>query len=356
VASSRELTLGKAGDKVAEGLGFVAYSVVVDNYTNSFVRIRGAARDVPPNLFGVVIAIEGTQVAEAELVATVPAVPTPPYPITGATVVFVSDRLPPAAGHQLQLSTQTAQQPLLAKPTDSGVYVFADTVRHTIVFPLPAGTQSVRWNAVTTPATFTHFTVTGNVTGRTYVTLEGNTQSQTNELDSDFRVFPVDTSLTLDFQITAGTSTHIPTASVAVQHVIAELSGKVGVFNGFPVYVARDSSILPPKFEQRNAQLGSGSVVAFSLIPNGGVVTLLTGQANRYFELNGLDIVFDAAPAPDIFLQDSTGQFLAVVAGNATEHLRLDGVPTAVGADLQLFNNSGVNRNGLWVVRYSVLA
>lgn len=174
---SPEFSLTATRPNIAQQLGFVAKAVVVDNYTTSYVRVRGAQRDVPPLVFGVVLSISGTQVAEAQLVATTPAPFSPPTPSAAASLTFYEDALPAQVGHVLQTSQYTPRGVLYPDGVPAASQVgpsFTVGVGASVSknFTLPAGTVDLRvlvvgavTGAIFPPVTLEIF---GNTTGGNY--------------------------------------------------------------------------------------------------------------------------------------------------------------------------------------------
>lgn len=134
---SQSYTLTSNAPKIAQQLSFVARCVQVDNYTSAFVRIPGATRDVPPYLYGTIVPIDGTQIAEASLVATVPPYAAgPPVPSNVASLTFYEADLTPDAGHLLSSAVYNLPQVLGSVTAPANTTVPKS-------FPLPSGTVSV---------------------------------------------------------------------------------------------------------------------------------------------------------------------------------------------------------------------
>lgn len=162
------VTLSPGAQPLHQALGFEARAVIVTNYTSSYVRLPDVGVDLPPFVYGAVVALPpGLRWAAASLVATVPAVSGPPVPIAQASLAWTDQPLPSSPGHLLAQST-FGQMTLVGKVTAaSGV----DTVK---AFALPAGTQSiavasrVSAGTIVRPAILSISDSTGN--GNAYIT------------------------------------------------------------------------------------------------------------------------------------------------------------------------------------------
>lgn len=137
---------------IERNLGFIAHSVIVDNYTPSFVRVPGSVRDVPPFSFGVVLSLDGTDLAKASLVSTTPVFSGPPVPSPAATLTFLSASLPSSAGHLLQSSAFGSRSQLWPDGTSPANQKGASVVvpinsAVNPVFTLPAGATAIRIGA-----------------------------------------------------------------------------------------------------------------------------------------------------------------------------------------------------------------
>lgn len=130
------LTPGTAGP--AQALGFTAASVIVDNYTSSYVSLPDAGKLLPPWCYGTTVALPpGIRHANAVLIPTVPAVAGPPVPRIQCVITWTDQQLLTDPGHLLQQSQYGSQ-------------VVIGTVKggaNTVVGPqniaVPAGTMSI---------------------------------------------------------------------------------------------------------------------------------------------------------------------------------------------------------------------
>jgi hypothetical protein len=156
-------TLTAGSSTMNDGLGFLARAVRVDNLTPSYVRLADAAVDVPPWVWGAVVALpEGVRSARAQLVATTPAISGPPVPSQKATLTWTEDPLPAANGHLLQQSAYGVQQII-------GTLSAANGAVATGTFSVPAGTQAIGFMVYGTVGVPQLVSVQGHTTGGTYL-------------------------------------------------------------------------------------------------------------------------------------------------------------------------------------------
>lgn len=128
-------TLTPGGRALGQSLGFDAAAVIVDNYTSSYVRLPDVGKTIPPWVYGAVVALPpGIRQANASLLATVPAVPGPPVPVSQATLTWTDAALASDPGHLLQQAS-FAQAQIITK-----VQVPATSGTTTGSFSIPAGT------------------------------------------------------------------------------------------------------------------------------------------------------------------------------------------------------------------------
>lgn len=133
------LTLTPGSRPLGLTLGFTAVTVIVDNYTSSYLQLTDAGKTIPPWTYGAVVSLpDGIRQANAKLVPTVPAVAGPPVPASQATLTWTDQPLPADPGHLLQQSAYQQQQ-VLSHPS-----VAANAVSTTTVTP-PAGTMAIGW-------------------------------------------------------------------------------------------------------------------------------------------------------------------------------------------------------------------
>jgi hypothetical protein len=184
-------TLTPGGQPLGVSLGFDARSVLVDNYTSSYVQLTDAGRTIPPWVYGAVVALPpGVRQANAKLLTTTPAPAGPPVPTIVATLTWTDEPLPDSAGHLMAQSQYQLQQ-VLATITTPG-----DSAAHTQSVSLPPGTQAVGY-----VVQFSGFfaagvvSITGDQSGRTWLV-----NSAINTAPLDFQAAPVvaalDTSVT----------------------------------------------------------------------------------------------------------------------------------------------------------------
>jgi hypothetical protein len=132
---SNILTLAPGGRPLDTSLGFEARTVLVTNYTSSYVRLTDAPPDIPPWLYGAVVPLPpGLRQARASLIPTVPAVSGPPTPTAGATLTWLDVALPADPGHLLQ-QAQYGVATVLDR--------FDTSLLATKTYTLPGGTASV---------------------------------------------------------------------------------------------------------------------------------------------------------------------------------------------------------------------
>jgi hypothetical protein len=133
------LTLAPGAVAQAQSLGFTALSVIVDNYTSSYVVLPDAGKTIPPWTYGAVVTLpEGIRQANASLVATVPAVAGPPVPVVQAVLTWTDQPLPADPGHILSQGVYGLQVLLgqVVAPVPPGTAV-------TKTFNVPGGAQVV---------------------------------------------------------------------------------------------------------------------------------------------------------------------------------------------------------------------
>jgi hypothetical protein len=95
------------GVPLDEQLQFMARSVVVDNFTSSWLYVRAARRYVPPG-GGAGLSFPGTQKASIEWRTPPGKTPIPAIPSEAAEVIFSSSSTPEGAGITSQLATSSA--------------------------------------------------------------------------------------------------------------------------------------------------------------------------------------------------------------------------------------------------------
>ena len=127
----------------------MARSVQVDNYTNGFIRIRGAQRDVPPGIFGCIIPLAGTQVAEAAFIPTIPAsAAIPNVPSGVATLTFSETAHVPDSGHMLPtVNSRTQIYPdgtTAGLPGSPSYTIPANSTGTTTTFTVPPNCTNIR--------------------------------------------------------------------------------------------------------------------------------------------------------------------------------------------------------------------
>jgi len=131
------LTMTPGGKPLGQSLGFEAATVIVDNYTSSYVVLVDAGKTIPPWYQGATIPLPvGIRQANAKLVATTPAIPGPPVPTTQATLIWTDVALPADPGHPLQQVTAQQQTVVGTVTAGAGATVNAD-------FPVPAGSLAI---------------------------------------------------------------------------------------------------------------------------------------------------------------------------------------------------------------------
>lgn len=139
---NQQIILNAANPTARTQLGFYARSVIIDNYTTSFVRVRGAARDIPPGIFGAVVNLDsGSAVADCQLITAAPVPALPPTPSADATLTYVEDALSADAGHLIAQSNYQ-RQPIIGTITTAG-----GGVPVSLTFPVPDGAQGIQYFA-----------------------------------------------------------------------------------------------------------------------------------------------------------------------------------------------------------------
>lgn len=130
-----------SGTKVNIGLGFTARSIVVDNWTNQYVRLPAAGQTILPYTVGAVRKCEGTTSAELRFEA--PGGYAEPATVAGETVeaIFTSEDLAYAAG--TSVAPSTAALPQVVKSSDSEASAYTD------VYPIGGKTLSSTVRAFT---------------------------------------------------------------------------------------------------------------------------------------------------------------------------------------------------------------
>jgi len=131
-------TLAPGGQPLAQSLGFEASAVVVDNLTSSYLVLADAGKTIPPWIYGAVVALPpGVRRATAKLVATTPAIPGPPVPLSLATLTWTDQPLPADPGHLLQQSQYGSQVVIGTVKGNANTTVGPTTIA------VPAGTMSI---------------------------------------------------------------------------------------------------------------------------------------------------------------------------------------------------------------------
>lgn len=331
MANSQEFTLTKPGDQIAQQLGFVAKSVVVDNLTSSFVRVSGASRDVPPWMWGVVVPITGSQVAQASLIGVTPAVPTLPVPSAVATLTFSDQDVSATSGYALQQYMTAGEQAASGSPftvTRNGILQVLGQ------FTIPAGSQDL---LIATPvaADIATFQVIGLQSGIHYDAGSFNIVRQRNyvrlhpTLDTSVQVqvVPVNVGGTASVNLVFMFSNYL----VATDQGTAEPVSIVNIQNnpigsrlgrdGLPgLSVSLEQSIAPP-WEQANilGPFATGSVAA------GASVTLIAaGAAGVHTLLKEAVGAIQAAAGSTLSIECPAGTIRTVIDGTFTHQFEFD--------------------------------
>lgn len=183
--SQAVLTLTPGGAPEVQSLGFPARSVIVDNYTSSYVQLPDVGKTIPPWVYGAVVPVQ-TNIARASLIPTVPAIPGPPVPISQCTLTWTAAVLPASAGHLLQ---QSQYSPISTIGTITTVGN-GDTVTKT--FPVPAGSLGIGFIVSSASGFFVPASVTtkGDVSNDGYVS-----ETPVTVLAATGRFFPLDQNL-----------------------------------------------------------------------------------------------------------------------------------------------------------------
>lgn len=156
------LTLVPGSLPQAQSLGFAAVSVIVDNYTSSYVSLPDAGKLLPPWCYGAVVRLPpGIRKAAATLIPTVPAVPGPPVPKVQAVLTWTDQELAGAPGHLLQQVTTILQSAI-------GTLVLpGDAATHFIDVAVPVGTLAIGFIHKSGSGTAI-LTIAGDQTGFSY--------------------------------------------------------------------------------------------------------------------------------------------------------------------------------------------
>jgi hypothetical protein len=177
---SNIFTLAPGGRPVAATLGFQPKAVLVTNYTSSYVRIPDAPPDIPPFVYGAVIALpQGVRNANASLVSALPAPVGPAVPRTEATLTWLDAEMTPAPGTLLPGTLAAVGQLLHTTAPGFGSAGSGS-------FSLPTGTESL--SVITIPGGGSgngSFTLVGATTGFTYF-------SGVKQIGVSYEVVPVD--------------------------------------------------------------------------------------------------------------------------------------------------------------------
>lgn len=152
------------GNALRQSLGFVAQTVVCDNYTSSYLVLTDVGKTIPPWYYGAVVSLPpGLNRASAQLVATTPAIPGPPVPTAEATLTWVDVALQPDPGHPLQQVTTQQETVLGTVSASAGASSTKD-------FTVPAGTLAVGFATYSGSglSTAESVTIQGDQTGMQY--------------------------------------------------------------------------------------------------------------------------------------------------------------------------------------------
>jgi hypothetical protein len=158
------LTMTPGGQAMGQSLGFTAATVVVDNFTSSYVQLTDVGKTIPPWTYGAVVPLpDGIRQADATLAPTVPAIPGPPVPKVQAVLTWTDQALPADPGHLLQQVTTQQETVLGTVHAGAGASATKD-------FAIPAGTLAVGYVAYTGAglSTAAAVTITGDQTGVQY--------------------------------------------------------------------------------------------------------------------------------------------------------------------------------------------
>ena len=135
------LTLVPGGPALAQSLGFDARTVIVDNFTSSYVQLADAGKTIPPWTYGAVVAFAVPEnTARAKLVSVTPAPAGPAVPVVQAVLSWTDVALPPDPGHLLQQSSYAQQQSVPGFP----IVVPQDGNSHDLgTVNVPPGTHAI---------------------------------------------------------------------------------------------------------------------------------------------------------------------------------------------------------------------
>jgi hypothetical protein len=245
-------TLTPTAPLISNGLGYLARAVQVDNYTAQFVRIDGASRDIPPFAFGVVVPLDGTQIAAAMLIAA----PQAPYaavpPSSAATLTYYAESLPPDSGHVLAITPQNQRTALYPDGTPSALMGLAPLFPS---FTVPLNGSVTKTFTLLPTETNIRVMVVGSTTFRvqvvghqTGVGYEPSSLVATNASSSPFRPIDVRVEPSWDSQVDITVSDQNTFASnVYVNTLVgAETTSIAGQLSAVIVQPIDNSTTAPP--------------------------------------------------------------------------------------------------------------
>lgn len=323
------LTLAPGGQPLAQALGFDAAAVVVDNLTSSYVRLTDVGVDLPPFVYGAVVALPpGLRRATASLVATVPAVAGPPVPAAKATLTWTDQVLPTSAGHLLQQSSYQQSQVL------QHITVLANG-SSTVTVSLPAGTQSIGWQVDG---------LAGDGQGPDAVSFNGQQSGVLYNAwafpFSGQELFavpasPVDTSLTVFVGARVAAACAIYVIAWA-QAPAAPLPTTVAADTGAQLLAVSEQLASPAPWQAATKNVSFSGVVG----AGGTAAVLGAAGAGLAYYVHASDLVIKAGPggAGEVILFDTIGGAgFAAWAGTVGEHA------TRQGNGFRLTDNAGVS-------------
>jgi hypothetical protein len=285
------------GAALARTLGFRCRSVIVDNYTSSYVNITDAGKTIAPWVYGAVVTLPpGITQANASLTPTVPAVAGPPVPVIQTTLTWTDQELPVDPGHPLQQSQFSVSTLLDRIDTAPG--------GTTKTYSVPAGAVSIGMSTdfdATGTSTQNRFNaptfaeIAGQPSGAVYVDL---TSSLVSPSVTWVLLDPNDRVVTVQYTIVANPLNcfiDVFTSPLALAGQQEDLQGNllVSLANAFPA----------------PWQAADHTVEVADALANGGTVTKIAGVPGFRIFVHTITLGFDAA---------SAGNDLQILEGGAT--------------------------------------
>ena len=334
---------------LAAQLGWYARAVVVDNPTSYYVTLPDASRSVPPGVFGCVVGLDGTQVANAALVLPPQQVPLGALPLASgfASLTFYDEALPPNPGHLITqaIGRQRLYPEGVVPATTFAPSFVVNNSTFNGFFTLPPGTTHLRLLANASGLTFTYtLMVLGVVTGEQYFGSEAapGTAFSVGDPTLPFTL-PLDAEWDPRIQVQAFSAQSVKFSLSAL--FVPEAPGQAG---------SAQSVVqpLPAAWQAPNSQPSTIN----NNVAAGGNATIIPAAVGLIVRLFG---VWVSTSALGLSLQtDPGGQELGTVGAiNVPYAVFYAGAPLPVGQGLRIHNGGGatISANGTVSFSYSLV-